>query len=64
MYIEYKNSFSEFYDLINDPYQMANKSECTSESCLKEMNNFKKLINDFKSCGQGGCQIIEGFEEN
>ena len=64
LYVEYEDGSREFYDLINDPYQLENRYNCVDQTCLKQIEFLQALLLDLKNCGNGTCQLIENELQN
>ena len=59
LYVEYEDSSREFYDLLNDPYQLDNQYDCTDLKCKKQIEILQDLLSDLKNCDNGKCQVVE-----
>jgi len=56
MYVEYSGyyNFAEYYDLVNDPYQLTNLVECGElknfeEECMKKFEKFSLRLDELKN---------------
>jgi len=56
IYVEYENEELEFYDLVNDPYEMENLSSQLSEETLSTLHNW---LAQLKVCKTDECRKLE-----
>lgn len=56
VYVEYANGEIEFYDLINDPYQLENISGKLSQATLDTLH---AKLEALKYCSGSDCQMLE-----
>jgi len=56
VYVEYANGEIEFYDLINDPYQLENISSKLSQATLDTLH---AKLEALKYCAGSDCQMLE-----
>jgi arylsulfatase A-like enzyme len=56
VYIEYENGEIEFYDLINDPYQLENLAQQLDETMLKHLHNQLQVL---QFCVADECVELE-----
>jgi len=57
IYVEYsgkswtnnqKYNFTEYYDLVNDPYQLENLADCDEEECIKKFEELSQRLDELK----------------
>jgi len=56
IYVEYESAELEFYDLINDPYEMENLAGGLSEETLTTLHNW---LEELKACKADECRTLE-----
>ena len=56
VYVEYAGGFRELYDLIEDPYELANLAADADPALLEKLSGWLK---DLASCSGTGCRAVE-----
>ncbi len=57
VYVEYENGELEFYDLVNDPYELQNLAGKLDEQTLSALHSW---LEELKSCQGDECRKAEG----
>ena len=55
-YIEYNDGFVEFYDLINDPYELENIASTVGSAVI---DHFSKWLQAFSNCSGSDCLQVD-----
>ena len=54
-----KYNATSYYDLVNDPYQLKNKANCTDPSCLERINALENIMKQLIQCSEQQCRDLE-----
>jgi len=64
VYIQNDKGINEFYNLEADPFQLNNIYNSTLTKNPEKISILEELLVDLKTCGNGTCQILEGYQYN
>ena len=59
IYIEYNGNSKEFYDIIDDPFQLNNLYPCSTKECSDQMKILQALLFEMRTCHDGTCKKLE-----